>query len=251
MYRFGIFGKDARMKYLCLALKRDGYPAEMFENQDLQQFIDKNDIIVLPVSRDYDEILKLCRGKTVMGGFIGNVNEIDGVKIINYAVSDYFRIRNALPSAEGALQIAMAQTDYTVCDCNATILGYGNIGKCLTDMLLCLGTSVTVVARKESDRAQAENYGAAACDFSVLPRLKSDIIFNTVPAPVISRQVLDELAPETLVIDLASEPGGTDFDYASKLGITVVHALGIPGKFAPRTAGEILKSTILSMLTEV
>ena len=69
----------------------------MFENQDLQQFIDKNDIIVLPVSRDYDEILKLCRGKTVMGGFIGNVNEIDGVKIINYAVSDYFRIRNALP----------------------------------------------------------------------------------------------------------------------------------------------------------
>ena len=85
----------------------------------------------------------------------------------------------------------------------------------------------------------------------MLPRLKSDIIFNTVPAPVISRQVLDELAPETLIIDLASEPGGTDFDYASKLGITVVHALGIPGKFAPRTAGEILKSTILSMLTEV
>ena len=46
MYRFGIFGKDARMKYLCLALKRDGYPAEMFENQDLQQFIDKNRRIV-------------------------------------------------------------------------------------------------------------------------------------------------------------------------------------------------------------
>lgn len=251
MYRFGIFGKDARMKYLCMALKREGYSARMFEAQNLDEFISESDIIVLPVSRDYNDILGLCRGKTVMGGFIGGVQAIEGVNIINYAQSDYFRIRNALPSAEGALHIAMAQTDYTICDCNATVAGYGNIGKCLTDMLLCLGASVTVVARKESDRAQAENYGAGACDFSVLPRLKSDIIFNTVPAPVIDRSVLDSLDKSTLIIDLASAPGGTDFDYAASLGITAVHALGLPGKFAPRTAGEILKSTIISMLPEV
>lgn len=251
MYRFGIFGKDARMKYLCQSLKKDGFPAEMFDDKDVEGFIAKNDIIVLPVSRDYDNLLELCSGKTVMGGFVGGVQETPGVNIINYAASDYFRIRNALPSAEGALQIAMAQTDHTVCDCNATVVGYGNIGKCLTDMLLCLGASVTVVARKESDRAQAENYGAGACDFSVLPRLKSDVIFNTVPAPVIDRTVLDSLNEKTLIIDLASMPGGTDFDYAAALGITAVHALGLPGKFAPRTAGEILKSTIISMLPEV
>ena len=251
MYRFGIFGKDARMKYLCRALTRDGYPAEMFEAQELNGFVAKNDIIVLPVSRDYDDILELCRGKTVMGGFIGGVRKIDGVNIINYAASDYFRIRNALPTAEGALQIAMAQTDYTICGCDATVVGYGNIGKCLTDMLLCLGVSVTVVARKESDRAQAENYGAGACDFSVLPRLKSDIIFNTVPAPIIDSSVLGSLDETTLIIDLASAPGGVDFDCAARCGITAIHALGIPGKFAPRTAGEILKSTIISMLPEV
>jgi len=251
MNHFGIFGNDLRMKYLCEAFKEDCYPAQMFNGQELDSFIEQNDIIVLPISHDYDDVIKKCVGKTVFGGFIGDIQPVEGVNIINYAQNDYFKIRNALPSAEGALQIAMANTPNTISDCNATVVGYGNIGKCLTNLLLCLGASVTVVARKESDRAQAENYGAAACDFSVLPRLKSDVIFTTVPAMVITAPVLDALDHDTLIIDVASMPGGCDYELARQLGIRIIHELGIPGKYAPKSAGEILKSTILSMIPEV
>ena len=251
MYRFGIFGSDARMKYLAASLCSDGYAAQLFEDQQLDKFISENDVLVFPVSRSFDNILPLCTGKIVAGGFIGDTPSVDGVNIINYAASDYFKIRNALPTAEGALSIAMQRTDHTLCNSSVTVVGYGNIGKCLTDLLLCLGASVTAVARKESDRAQAENYGAAACDFSALSRLRSDIIFNTVPALVIDKAVLDRIGENTLIIDLASMPGGTDFKYAEKLGITAIHALGLPGKYAPKTAGDILKCTIISLLSEV
>ena len=53
-----------------------------------------------------------------------------------------------------------------------------------------------------------------------------------------------------LIIDLASEPCGTDFKTAEELGITAKKALGLPGKFAPKTAGEILKETVLNILSE-
>ncbi len=251
MYRFGIFGSDARMKYLEALLRGDGYEAQMFKDGQLDKFIQENDVIVLPVSRSFDDILPLCTGKIVAGGFIGDTPSVDGVGIINYAASDYFKVRNALPTAEGALSIAMQRTDYTLCDSNTVVVGYGNIGKCLTDQLLCLGASVTVAARKESDRAQAENYGAAACDINALRRLRPDVIFNTVPALVIDKPVLEHIDPNTLIIDLASMPGGTDFKYAEKSGITAIHALGLPGKYAPKTAGDILKCTIISLLSEV
>lgn len=251
MYRFGIFGSDARMKYLEALLRGDGYEAQMFKDGQLDKFIQENDVIVLPVSRSFDDILPLCTGKIVAGGFIGDTPSVDGVGIINYAASDYFKVRNALPTAEGALSIAMQRTDYTLCDSNTVVVGYGNIGKCLTDQLLCLGASVTVAARKESDRAQAENYGAAACDINALRRLRPDVIFNTVPALVIDKPVLEHIDPNTLIIDLASMPGGTDFKYAEKSGITAIHSLGLPGKYAPKTAGDILKCTIISLLSEV
>ena len=61
---------------------------------------------------------------------------------------------------------------------------------------------------------------------------------------------LELLDKSAIVIDLASEPCGTDFSAAEELGITAKKALGLPGKFAPKTAGEILKETVLNILSE-
>lgn len=79
---------------------------------------------------------------------------------------------------------------------------------------------------------------------------KFRVIFNTVPAPVLTRERLVLMDKNTLIIDLASEPCGTDFSAAEELGITAKKALGLPGKFAPKTAGEILKETVLNILSE-
>ena len=53
---------------------------------------------------------------------------------------------------------------------------------------------------------------------------------------------------DALILDLASKPGGVDWDAAQALGRRVVWALSLPGKTAPFTAGEIIAKTILHML---
>ena len=57
-------------------------------------------------------------------------------------------------------------------------------------------------------------------------------------------------AKDTLIIDLASKPGGVDMDAARDLGVKVIWALGLPGKVAPVTAGNIIKETICNIFSE-
>ena len=73
---------------------------------------------------------------------------------------------------------------------------------------------------------------------------------NTVPAPVLGRAELENLGKDCLVLDLASQPGGVDREAAEKLGRRVIHALALPGKVAPVTAGAAIRDAIYHMLEE-
>ena len=73
-------------------------------------------------------------------------------------------------------------------------------------------------------------------------------VFNTVPQWIFTREVLAKLSPETLLVDLASAPGGVDGEAARGLSRSVIWALSLPGKYAPDTAGEIIAETVLSMI---
>ena len=77
-----------------------------------------------------------------------------------------------------------------------------------------------------------------------------DTVINTIPAPVLPRKMLEKLPRGALIIDLASLPGGTDFDAAEALGIRAEHALALPGKCAPDTAGALIAQTVLTILQE-
>ena len=59
-----------------------------------------------------------------------------------------------------------------------------------------------------------------------------------------------KLQSDALIIDLASKPGGVDFDTASRLGRKTVWALSLPGKVAPITAGDMIACTIRNILKE-
>ena len=74
-----------------------------------------------------------------------------------------------------------------------------------------------------------------------------DIVFNTVPVLILNKDVLKKFKRSCLIIDLASNPGGTDFDYAKKLNLKTIWALGLPGKYSPRTSGEITADIILKI----
>ncbi len=80
--------------------------------------------------------------------------------------------------------------------------------------------------------------------------LDYDLIFNTVPHIIFDPKMLLRCVKNTVIIDLASEPGGVDFKFAEKIGITAIQALALPGKFFSKTAGEIIKNTIYAIIKE-
>ena len=124
----------------------------------------------------------------------------------------------------------MEETARTLHGTAALVIGYGRIGMALAPRLRGLGMDVTVCARRCETRALAEMQGFAAVPTEQLPAAAKAalVIFNTVPALVLDETVLKGLPQETLVIDLASRPGGTDFEAAKRLRTRVVWALSLP-----------------------
>ena len=66
-----------------------------------------------------------------------------------------------------------------------------------------------------------------------------------------TRDVLKRIKKDTLIIDLASRPGGVDFSAAKELGLRVIWALSLPGKIAPVTSGAIIKDTVMNIIKEM
>src|SRR5690606_27184761 len=115
-----------------------------------------------------------------------------------------------------------------------------------------IGAKVRVVARDRAQLARAFEMGLETGSLSELKALVRDatVVFNTVPAPVLGREELAAMPRSAIVVDIASAPGGTDFAAAAELGIKAFLELGIPGKVAPRTAGEILARVVPEMILE-
>ncbi|MEW5865527.1 MAG: dipicolinate synthase subunit DpsA [Bacillota bacterium] len=173
-----------------------------------------------------------------------------GVTLVEVAEDDEVAIRNSIPTAEGAVQIAMEEMPITIHGCRAAVVGFGRVGITLARVLIALGARTTVCARNLAQLARAEEMSASVIHLSSLPEAASDadVVFNTVPAIVLTEEVLQKMRPGSLIVDLASQPGGTDFQAAARYGINTVHALGLPGKVAPRTAGRILADTVPQMI---
>ena len=132
------------------------------------------------------------------------------------------------------------------------MLGYGRVGRAVARRLALLGGRVTVAARSPEQRANARCSGCRAAALTALPALlpRFDAVINTIPAPVLPRTLLQRLPAGALIIDLASLPGGTDFAAAEELGLHAEHALALPGRCAPQTAGALIAQTVLAILEE-
>ena len=132
------------------------------------------------------------------------------------------------------------------------MLGFGPVGQALAVRLSALGAGVTVCARRPEQRALAESLGLRAAPLTALAGLAPafDTVVNTIPAPGLGDGVLARLRSGSLIVDLASKPGGTDFAAAARRGHRAIHALSLPAACAPETAGEAVARTVQTMLQE-
>ena len=274
-----VIGGDLRQLTLAKLLEKDGYTVKIagFDKgsgtkNTTPDDIWESDILIFPIPASHDGVFvnapysekpipidaeKISGSKLVLGGNISeNTAKIFNdakVNYIDYLNREELMIRNAIPTAEGALEIAIAETPITLHGSNCLVVGYGRIGKVLSKMLKGIGANVTVSARKCSDLAwiSARGYNSLHNRDIFKNISQFDVIFNTVPAMVLDKVTLQNISPDSLIIDLASKPGGVDFATAKDLGLKVIWSLGLPGKCAPITSGEIIKDTVVNILDEL
>ncbi len=283
--KFTVLGGDERSLCLAYELMEDGHHVKIFgfdklekkldieESSSLREAIKDADIIIgpLPFTRDektinapfysgkidINNVIKLVHSEQLLT--VGKVDE-DILELFNknnINIKDYFhreemQILNAIPTAEGAIELAMAEMPITIHGSNILILGYGRIGKVLSKMIQGIGATVYVAARKYSDIAWIKSCGYNPVLFKDIEEhlYNMDLVFNTVPELILDEYMLNKFNGKSIVIDLASKPGGVDFEKAEALGVKVNHALGLPGKAAPVTAARVIKETVYNIVRE-
>ena len=275
-----VIGGDTRSAHLANMLADEGYTVivSALEKQNITSLacfageigesIGAADIVVLPMpaSRDgitltaplsygavyLSDIFAVCgKNQLILGGMITPPVGRD-LNIIDFAKREDLSILNAVPTAEAAIEIAIRETDISIFGSECLVVGFGRIGKLLAALLKAFHANVTVSARKKSDIAWIKSGGYNAVGTNDLPKSVSnaDIIFNTVPSPVLGRKEIVKCKKSAVIIDLASLPGGTDFAAAEQNGVRALSALSLPGKTAPRTAAAILCDIIKTITDE-
>lgn len=161
-------------------------------------------------------------------------------------------IKNAVPTAEGTLGIIMAECEETVSGMDIAVTGWGRVAKACAKLFSAAGARVEIFARSVTALAEAETCGLKSCHISLLHQKAGSFLtlVNTVPSLVITGDIVRATRPDCLIIDLASKPGGTDFSACRSMPRRAVHALSLPGKCSPVTAGEIIADTVMNICKE-
>ena len=274
-----IAGGDTRQLYCAERLSRDfdikliGFDKEYADSAAKLPFADSSDLgsfdyAVLPVpSLGQDGyIFTPCFSSQLTAETIDSFLNDSGViyagrvddrlrrmlphrEIYDYLTREELNLRNAIPTAEGAVQLALEELPVTLNGLKVLIVGMGRIGCALAEILKGFGADITAAVHNPRGAAKARLHGIRSVPTK---RLNGGyaLIFNTVPKLIFDKEVLNRFELSALFIDLASKPGGIDLSAAQELGIKAICASGLPGKTAPVTAGEIIADTVSAMIAE-
>ena len=260
------YGNDNRQKYLGNMLTEYGFtvinvPEARDRNKDslaLEQCDDiygspGSEILLLPVAVSKETlagIIPFIHPETyIIGGMLPDYL-IDICSSANAMFLDYMKIpgiaiQNAVATAEGAICEAIKASSINIQSSKCLVIGYGRCGTVIADKLNCLKADVSVLTIESADiaRAAANGYNISSGDFGTY-----DFIFNTAPALAITPGRINTMKGSCIIIDIASKPGGTDFEYCKSRGITAKHCLGLPAAYSPKTSAKIIFDEIIKYI---
>ena len=203
------------------------------------------------------ELVHYLNAKILIAGSIipevYNMANDEYVEIIDIMKREELAVLNTISTAEGTIEIAIANTNKIIHGSKVLILGFGRIGKVLARKMAGLSAKVTCAARKDEDLAWIRAYGHNETNINTLSDNlgEFDIIINTVPHLILNKERLQYVKEDCLLIDLASNPGGIDKKEVKERNLKLIWALALPGKVAPVTTAEFIKDTIYNILKEV
>lgn len=217
-----------------------------------------NNLIMSPFSYTdikVEELVSLVnKNQVLIGGSFNkeiieilNKQEIMFVDILDY---EEMTLLNAIPTAEGVIKIAIQETDFTITGSKVMIIGYGRIGKVLTKMFNGIGAEVFVIVNTLSAKAQAEGLGYKAIMYQDINICLSnmDVIINTVPSPVLTKNNLIYIKETSLIVDISSPPFGINYDESKNYGVKVLWARALPGQIAPKSVAIYIRDTIYTII---
>ncbi|MDR1209338.1 MAG: hypothetical protein LBK41_03340 [Clostridiales bacterium] len=277
-----VIGGDARSAYLYRVMKRKRIRAAAFgldlaegggipSRKPLKKAMESARVVVAPtplMSGPTDinaprsprpiklgEVTALLNGGHVF--FAGGIGEdaarriaATGAAALDLLKLDRFAIANAIPTAEGAVYVAIDSMPITLSRCRALVLGAGRVGTALARLLYAFGAKVTVADRNAIDRERVGGMGVDTAELSGVPRTlrRADVVFNTVPSMILDEKALASARRGTLYVELASRPFGLDQEAARAAGLRVVFAPGLPGRFAPLSSAEYMYEAIREVM---
>lgn len=199
------------------------------------------------------DLIPMLKEKTLIAGPISpKVKEElkkNKTRVIDIMEIEELVIYNTIATAEGAIKVAIENTETNLHGSKILILGFGKVAKTLAYKLKGLSAEITCAARRSSDLAWIETLGYKVQNINELVNLeKFDIIFNTVPQIILTENELRCIKKEALIIDLASKPGGVDQEKTKEMGLNYIWALAIPGKVAPLASAKYIKQAIYNAL---
>ena len=274
-YTCWVLGGDMRQVYLSRLLAADGhrvftYATNQADTSDLDG-LSRADCVIFPlpvcsapgilsaplsgVDHPIDPLLNHLHPGQLLCGGRPDRDTLNRFAVRGLALTDYFALEeltvaNAIPTAEGAVQLAMEQLPVTIHDLPVLMLGYGRVGRVTARRFAALGAKVTVAARRAEQQVWAQTEGFSSCPLplSLVGLEGFGLVVNTIPAPVLTREVLSHLNSTCPIIDLASAPGGIDLGCRSEFAPRVTHALALPGKVAPMSAAGYIRDAVYRLL---
>lgn len=284
-YDIALIGGDARTAYMFPYLLEKGYrvicyglslacsgESQMIEAQSLHEAIESSKYIVggipflkgnsvsccqdLPDLQVEELYCSLQNGQILFGGILPeefiDVCKEKGVMCYDFMKNEPYVIRNAIATAEGSILEALQNQKTNMHGSRSLVLGYGRCGRVLAQKLKGLDAKVCVCSQCEEELAYADSFGMKTVHLKDLKRCIADYeyIYNTIPARILSRDILVKIRKDALVIDIASLPGGVDDEAAERVGVKVLHCYGLPGKYAPKAVAEGLVEYVLQTIEE-
>lgn len=278
-----VLGGDARQFYLVELLHQLGFPVAVF-GLDMKQFrsviyeagsmreaLSFGNVVIgpTPFSPNGTDIFsktettklaieELCNHlnsqHTLFGGCISpelkeycnthNISHYDFMGIESIAIS------NSVATAEGAILEAIQRSPIVLHQNRCLILGFGKCAQVLAQKLKGLSAIVSVAARSGTALSLAAAYGYDAIKLSDISKYLCDypFVFNTIPSLVLDASNLSYVPKDATIIDIASSPGGVNFDYCKQMHLNASLCLSLPGKYAPKTSARILADYLLTMI---
>ena len=152
-----------------------------------------------------------------------------GAFAVDLEDDEEFLLENADLTALATLGIFLGSTKHSPGERVIGIVGYGRIGKRLTELFLYLGASVRVFTSRRDIRLDLCECGIATAESAYDADLSGlDVLINTAPAQIFNA---DSIPRSLRIIDLAS---GNNFPES----VTVERYPSVPAKMFPMSAGR-------------